>query len=114
MVPSEVFAQPSADHQGIVLVVDLTLALLIPILRRDHLDLHPHRFHPARRLIPKAARLLADHHPLGSTPLLFQPAIKCLRSKSLRRLRLTRLDLADHPVIPQVHGDRNLDQADFL
>ena len=39
----------------LVIVVDLALALLIPILRRSHIDLHSHRLHPARRLISKAA-----------------------------------------------------------
>ena len=70
-MPSQVFAQPPTHHQRIVLVVDLTLALLIPVLRRDHVDLHPQPLHPARRLIPKAARLVTDHHPLSQPQLLF-------------------------------------------
>ena len=113
-MPTEVFAQAPTHHLRVVFVVDLPLALLIPVLRRDHIDLHSHRLHPARPLIPKATRLVAHHHSLGYPLLLCQPTTKNLRMKSLRRLRLTVIDLAHHPVVPPVHVDPYLDYSSFL
>jgi hypothetical protein len=67
---TEVFAQPPTHHLRVVFVIDLMLALFIPILRSNPRDLHPQRFHRPRRLIPKASRLLAPHHSLTQPPLL--------------------------------------------
>jgi hypothetical protein len=108
-MPTEVFAQPPTHHLRVVLVIDLTLALLIPILRRNHIDLHPHGLHLPRRLIPKTARFVAHHYSLSQAPLLLQPPKKSLGTKLLRGLRSAPLDLAHHPVALRVHVDRDLD-----
>jgi hypothetical protein len=106
---SQIFAQPPAHHQRVMLVVDLALALFIPVLRRDHIHLHSHRCHPACGLIPKTPRLVAHHHLLGQIQLLAQPQKKDHRLKLLCWLRVALIDLSHHPVVPQVHVDPNLD-----
>ena len=51
-MPGKVFAQSPADHLRVVLVIDLALALLIPVLRRDcgvllaHSATHDHLHFP--------------------------------------------------------------------
>ena len=97
-----------------MLVVDLLLALLIPVLRRDHIHLRSHLLHPARRLIPKAARLIAHHHLLGHSQLLAQPQGEAHPIKPRRGLWVALIDLTHHPVVPLVHVDRNLDSPSSL
>ena len=109
-MPGKIFAEPPAHHLRVELVVDLALALLIPVLRRNHVNFRPHCLHAPCRLIPKAARLVANHHPLCQLPLFFQPVVKCLRRKLLCRLRCAVINLPHHPIVPQVHVDCNLDQ----
>jgi hypothetical protein len=110
----KIFAEPQAHHLRVELVVDLVLALLIPVLRRDHVNFRSHRLHAPGRLIPKAARLVAYHHPIGQMTLLLQPGVKGLGRKLLCRLRPPLIDLPHHPIAPQVHVDRNLDQCCLL
>ena len=40
-MPTKIFAEPSAHHLRVELVVDLALALLIPVLRRNHVNSPP-------------------------------------------------------------------------
>src|SRR5207237_8841121 len=105
---------PPAHHARIGLVIDLFLALFIPVLRRDHLHFHPHRLHPSRWLVAKAARFVAHHHPLRPGLFLFQPLIEPRRFKPLCWLHHRVILLSHHPKTLQVHVDRDLAQLNFV
>ena len=110
----QIFAQPPAHHRRIPLVINLPLALLIPALRRDHIDLYSHPLDPTRRLVAEATRFVAERHLLGLLFLFFQPAVKTRRLKPLCRLHRPVIHLAHHPKTLQVHVDGNLAQLNSL
>src|SRR5204863_7835283 len=97
-VAVQVFAQSPTHHCCVVLVVDLPLALLIPILRCNHVHFHPHRLHPTRRFVPETSSFVTNYDPAGLSLLLLQPAVKTHRLKPLGRLYHRMIQLPYHPV----------------
>ena len=79
---AQIIAQAPAHHARVELVIDLALALFVPILRRNQEHLGAELLHAPRRLVAEAARFVADDDAACLSDLLLQPTDKTSRAQS--------------------------------